>query len=226
MTTRTNLLLPSYVLSAVHAFAQVIVAFYNLLRFLSPIHLATELDDVHKCYYQCQCNGIEQTIYVMSSVMIVYFTIDLVLMYKTSSLSLSFVIHHFTFAFAAILQLAFNRSCFPYLWLSFGELSTLFLNARWYLKYHKNDVNTTKFIIVETLFAVTFFITRIVIYGLGLLHFFHYDKNIFNTTELWQITPFLFVGGYLLNAFWLAKIVGMMTKVRGNEERSDELGMR
>ncbi|GMH67928.1 hypothetical protein TrST_g4172 [Triparma strigata] len=206
----TNLTKPgvllSYVLSTIHSVAQTAFALYSLPRFLSVPPL-----ERLRCYYQCDCD-LAMGVYIMSSVLIVYFMVDLILMHKTSTLTPSFVFHHIMFGSTAVVQLMYQRSCFPYAWLSLGELSTLFLNARWYYKYHKRNTESPVFQFVQVGFAVTFFFTRIVIYGLGLHHFFYNDENVFKGYELWQTTPVLFLAGYLLNVFWFSKIVSQVPR--------------
>lgn len=57
--------------------------------------------------------------------------------------------------------------------------------------------------------ALTFCATRCILYGWGLWRFFTEDPNIFTDVSVWQATPVVFAMGYILNLFWMAKILSM-----------------
>ena len=83
----------------------------------------------------------------------------------------------------------------------------------------QNTVHVDK---VNYAFAFTFFVTRIVAYGLGLSEFARDDPN-FNLAVIdgWQpLTPVCLFAGYALNLFWFIKILEAAFKPRVGDEVS------
>lgn len=60
---------------------------------------------------------------------------------------------------------------------------------------------------VNVLFAATFFLGRVVVYGLCLAIVLWQDKNVFADNSMWQLAPICTIAGYMLNCFWFRKIV-------------------
>mmetsp|Transcript_11239 Transcript_11239/g.22992 ORF Transcript_11239/g.22992 Transcript_11239/m.22992 type:complete len:171 (-) Transcript_11239:263-775(-) len=159
----------SYTLSSLHACLAIAFAAVFLPLYLNELAV-NPLGAASSCWYECTCTDKRLWIgvYIMCSVMIGYFIIDLFLM-RSSGMNAIFAFHHIAFGFAGILQLAYGRSCGPFVWLISGELSTIFLNARWFFR-RKENVDAYTIAVVELLFASTFFITRIIGYGIGLYY--------------------------------------------------------
>lgn len=127
------------------------------------------------------------------------------------------LLHHAGFACLTLLGYGYRVLPFTVGWLLLGEISTLFLNARWFL------INTGRgesFAMKATnySFALTFFTFRIVVLWLGL------EDLLVNLRPLllarpyhapaWSINIICFfvTGSALLNAFWMQKILKMAGK--------------
>ena len=99
----------------------------------------------------------------------------------------------------------------PYAWLSFTELSTPFLNARWYYAA-SGQKESNGYFYSSLAFAFTFLLTRVVGYSLGLLDLW------LNYNE-WKVAGGLhgvavgLILAYLLNLFWSIKIINAVQRV-------------
>jgi hypothetical protein len=101
--------------------------------------------------------------------------------------------------------------CRPFAWLSFGELSTPFLHLRWF--YLTLGMKQSKqYVRVSILFALSFLLTRVIGYGLGL-------TDIWLSRDAWVGLPkglyAVIVGvhlGFLLNLFWAKKVIYGLVK--------------
>ena len=60
---------------------------------------------------------------------------------------------------------------------------------------------------INMLFAGTFFVGRVVVYGGALWVTFTEDENVFSDYSIWQLAPAATVLGYLLNLFWMRTIL-------------------
>ena len=79
------------------------------------------------------------------------------------------VAHHVLFALASYVCGSNRVFPWPFAWLIIGELSTLPLNLRWVLiQSGRGDTRLMKW--TNRGFALSFFVGRVVVYGLGLLH--------------------------------------------------------
>ena len=67
--------------------------------------------------------------------------------------------------------------------------------------------NTSNLDFVNILFAITFFLGRVIIYGLSLLLVLNQDTNVFSSFDLWQLAPLCTCAGYGLNCWWFKQIV-------------------
>lgn len=198
----------SYALSTYHAILATIFSAVYAPRF---VNLKITTGD-EACYYECNCpDDLWKGVYAMCIIMVIYFALDIVAMKSSGNVPLVVLFHHSAFGFAGMLQLWAGRNCGPFSWLIGGELSTIFLNARWFLK-RSGRSSSRLYVIVQGLFAVTFFLTRVLIYGVGLYDFVSNDPNIFRRVEVWQIIPFLFVAMYGLNLYWFSKILRIVFK--------------
>jgi hypothetical protein len=75
------------------------------------------------------------------------------------------MLHHVAFLACAMICQHYDFLLLPFTWLIQGEWSTIFLNARWYQKELKAST-----MLADILFALSFFFTRIILYGGGLVH--------------------------------------------------------
>ena len=125
------------------------------------------------------------------------------------------IAHHVLFAAASYVCGSNRVFPWPFAWLIIGELSTLPLNLRWVLiQSGRGDTRLMKW--TNRSFAFTFFLGRVVVYGLGLLHLFrnwhpHVEEACERVTGL-RIVCALFVAGYLLNLIWFRRIVRVATR--------------
>ena len=133
------------------------------------------------------------------------------------------IIHHC--GFALVTALAIYHQIFPFAaaWLLLGEVSSIPLNIRWYLiNTQRGDSKALN--ITNICFAIFFFIARVVIYWVGLIHMLLVsrtillDKPINANQSVVNIICTLVAGGGLLNAFWFNKIL-KMAKRRGKNKR-------
>ena len=104
----------------------------------------------------------------------------------------------------------------PYAWLSFAELSTPFLNLRWFLAVlgQKTD---GRYMAMSWAFALTFIATRVIGYGWGI-----YD--LWRSYPLWKdAKPGLYAvvagchAGFGLNLFWSRSVVAGLKRATGRK---------
>ncbi|CAJ1966821.1 unnamed protein product [Cylindrotheca closterium] len=125
------------------------------------------------------------------------------------------VAHHSVFLTCSIINGGYQILPYPFSWLIIGELSTIFLNIRWAL-IKTGRGNTIFFQGVQYAFALTFFITRVVIYLYGVFELFQRRETLFEIVSTGRV-PGIFMGitlsfvaaGSLLNAIWFQKIAAM-----------------
>ncbi|GMI34952.1 hypothetical protein TeGR_g13128 [Tetraparma gracilis] len=198
-----HLLLPSYLLSSLNALHLSFVSLSLLPRYLSlPPPTAP-------AFYECSRSTpteakLADAVHLSASLFALYLALDLLLLSRASPPP-STLLHHLLFLALTLLQLRSERSCLPFLWLALGELSTLFLNARWFLRACGGKRSRA----LDVLFALAFFGARVLGYGTGLFFFLRDDPNVLGRWELWQVTAPLLAAGYVLNLAWMRKIVGV-----------------
>ena len=125
------------------------------------------------------------------------------------------IAHHVLFALASYVCGSNRVFPWPFAWLIIGELSTLPLNLRWGL-IQSGRGGTTIMQWTNRAFAGTFFVGRVVVYGLGLLHLWkswhpHVEEACLRVPGL-RFVCALFVAGYLLNLVWFRRIVVMASR--------------
>lgn len=126
-------------------------------------------------------------------------------------------LHHGLFIFVALVDLGYRIFPFPIGWLLLGEVSSLFLNIRWFL-IHSGRGDSAALSAVNYLFAATFFIFRVLVMWAGLWHGMAHLRPLVLAPP-YDAPPravdticFVVFCGALLNAFWMAKIVRMATR--------------
>ncbi|KAL7497164.1 hypothetical protein ACHAWT_005327 [Skeletonema menzelii] len=131
--------------------------------------------------------------------------------------------HHMLFAFCSIINGTYGIMPFQFGWLIVGELSTIFLNWRWFLLKsgrHAGSLLEN----INSMFAGSFFLCRIGIYTAGIVHLY-----IFSMSELKSLpspdvsgVPLSALGitcgcmllGWLLNLCWGTKILKKVARAR------------
>ena len=117
------------------------------------------------------------------------------------------LLHHVLFMPCAAYVLAHSIMAFPFVWLSFCEVSTPFVNLRWHLAATDRK-STPLYLYNGLLVAALFFVARVLFYGAGLAH-------LASTRDVWGApglpfghrgVVFMFAVGYALNLYWMASI--------------------
>ena len=123
--------------------------------------------------------------------------------------------HHLAFILSTIICNTYLRMLLPFSWLLIGELSTLPLNVRWFLITSGRGA-TRAMTAVNVSFALSFFCTRILLYGAGLAHLWLSRSTLLSMTRpppagVLNVVLALLTVGFALNAFWFKRIVSMAT---------------
>lgn len=114
----------------------------------------------------------------------------------------------------------------PFGWLVVGEISTIFLNWRWFLlKSGRRDGDWIN--VVNGLFAFSFFVTRNVIYTCGMVHLFWTSWEEVKSLPEISGVPLGWFGmtvgcmflGWALNVVWGWKILNMMISGGGKKRK-------
>eukprot|EP00884_Botryococcus_braunii_P004604 jgi/Botrbrau1/14144/Bobra.182_3s0085.1 len=118
------------------------------------------------------------------------------------------ILHHLIFIPVTAYVLAHSIMKFPFVWLSFCEVSTPLLNLRWRLAV-LDMKDSVAYMVNGLSMAFLFFVARVVLYGLGLAH-------LFRNSDLWrgpehpvgyQVVVYLFAAGYALQVYWMYVIL-------------------
>eukprot|EP00965_Chrysotila_dentata_P037969 1261966-Pleurochrysis_carterae.AAC.1 len=124
------------------------------------------------------------------------------------------VVHHILFIAISHYVLYGWYFKVPFAWLSAAELSTLPLNARWFLAV-ANKKASRAYLAASAAFAAFFILTRVIGYGLGIAH-------LWANYALWREAEYglyFVVGGvhagFALNLMWAKKVVANVAKAIG-----------
>jgi len=107
------------------------------------------------------------------------------------------LVHHVAFACSSAICASYSLFPFPFSWLIACELSSPFLNIRWYL-LTTGRKDTPILATTNLAFGYTFVLTRVIIYGIGLAH-------------LWMSHGILLVGPEAVPAVWVYLILSLVT---------------
>lgn len=121
--------------------------------------------------------------------------------------------HHAVFLLACIFNSQQGRFFYMFGYLYFGELSSIFLGIRSLLKRLKVQEGST-WQAVNVLFALTFFLSRVVIMSFLLWDIFSSLPSIRSECSIPQQVMFLLLipAGWLLNMVWMTRIVQIAIK--------------
>ena len=117
----------------------------------------------------------------------------------------SAVIHHVLFISVTHYVLSGTFFKRPFAWLSFTELSTPFLNVRWFYAA-RNMKEGRGYFLSSFWFAITFLLTRVCGYGLGMLDILLSYSEWTENRGLHLVAVGLGMG-YALNLFWSVKVI-------------------
>ena len=141
------------------------------------------------------------------------------------------IVHHIVFLTCSIINGWYGLLPFAYSWLIVGELSTIFLNLRWFFIKTGRGGNTQTFRLIQYIFAITFFVTRVLIYVGGVYNLFYQQRSIIindiferkhnDVPAIFVIVTITFVGvGCILNLIWFQKIVWKVFDGGGGRRRT------
>lgn len=121
------------------------------------------------------------------------------------------IFHHILYSFASILLMFYKVNMLPGAWIGLSEISTIFLNLKFFLKLFRLH-KTKLYSINNFLFIISFCIFRILtwIYGINkLVNESNYiTKN--NTIKYYIFS--IILSGFILNLFWFTKILIIIKK--------------
>ena len=127
----------------------------------------------------------------------------------------SMVIHHLVYLLMTHYNVYFFVFARAFAWLSIAELSTPFLHLRWFFAVLE-EKESRRYTISPLLFAVTFLLTRVFGYVVGLwdlwLAFGIWSKNPLGS----YILVFAMHVGFVLNFLWSIKVTKALAKAAAN----------
>lgn len=204
---------PSYLCSMVHC---IVNGYRGILQFRGLYHAPTDV----KLFFPPTPTEFETSIRnveVSNTIFCAYLLFDLVHVLRQYPKlgGIDTVTHHLVFLTCSIINGAYGILPYPFCWLIIGEISTIFLNIRWAL-IKTGRGNSKLFKPAQYLFALTFFVTRVVVYAIGVVELFGQRSVLMNLVSSGKIpgillgTTLLFVGaGSVLNLLWFQKIAAM-----------------
>lgn len=137
------------------------------------------------------------------------------LYHKKTNLNVASIVHHALYIPITHYVLWGRFFTRPFAWLSLGELSTPFLNLRWFFAVLKQK-ESKWYKLHSNIFAAFFLFTRVLCYGLGLV-------DIWLARKVLLQLPYGLHGvilgvhlAYLLNLFWAGKVVSGIMKLIKN----------
>ncbi|KAL7443265.1 hypothetical protein ACHAXM_008821 [Skeletonema potamos] len=213
---------PSYVVSFVHSI-------YVTARGIMHLYSLWDASNIDKLYiareggYRAAHLEVART-NILFLAYLLYDMIHIVLQYPKLG-GMDTMLHHMLFAFCSMINGTYGIMPFQFGWLITGELSTIFLNWRWFLLKSGRDSGSL-IENINSMFAASFFSSRIVIYTAGIFHLY-----IFSVSELKSLSspevsgvPVSALGitcgclilGWVLNLYWGVKIA---KKVAAKEDK-------
>ena len=144
--------------------------------------------------------------YLLASIMTGHVLWDLYYIIKNKG-DISIIIHHAVYGAGTLYTLYSNKFMYVVPYVVIGELSTIFLELRWFLSNMKMK-NSSVYKVTNSLFVVSFTTTRIVLYPFGL-------RKVISDPGPWTFGMssclFALIAMYGLNLFWFSII---LTKIR------------
>ena len=140
------------------------------------------------------------------------------------------MLHHMLFIFCSVINGTYGIMPYQFGWLIFGELSTIFLNWRWFLLKSGRDSGML-LENINSMFAAAFFLCRVCIYTAGVVHLFLFSlpelkslasEKIGVPIPALVITCGCVVIGWLLNIFWGWKILSKLNRPRPKVVAAEE----
>ncbi|KAA8491654.1 hypothetical protein FVE85_9701 [Porphyridium purpureum] len=193
---------PSFFVAGMHALVisivglSLMVAFFGApytVKYGSDTHGSEEFHTAHRAVEQACCMFVGYLFYDLGHVLTHFPDLG----------GWDMLIHHMLFLSASLTALYRSILHFSFAWLIIGEISSVFLNLRWFLR--KLNCSIAWLLPVNLLFALFFGVTRVLVYGVGLYDLVQANKEL---QSLW-IRYFVFILsiGWLLNTYWFAFIL-------------------
>ena len=120
------------------------------------------------------------------------------------------LVHHAIFSAVAFISLAYEKGCMQYTVTLMSEASTVVFIVRWFLISVEARQAAIK--AAERLFALLFFVMRILFFGHGTWVSLTEDPEVFADSSPWQIVPIMYSVGYVMQVWWMYEIVMMAVK--------------
>ena len=215
----------SYLVALIHAIIMAVRGTYHVLQLLQAPSYAkltipiTEAEEEQVDEWYAATSATERTNLLFFS-WVVYDLMHILVEYPNVG-GLDTVWHHIAFLVCSFIAGTYGILPFAMAWLLVGETSTIPLNLRWIL-INTNRGDTPALHATNMAFAVSFFIVRCIIYGLGLFHLLWSLKSEAQVRvvlldnrrgdlprSFLYLVVALLVGGYGLNLMWFRKILAM-----------------
>ena len=163
-----------------------------------------------------------------------HFTLDLIGILYTyprdkGETNTAIAIHHLIFLSCGVLGSCFYLTPYTYSWLNLCEISTIFLNLRWFV-INTGNGSSAIYWIASYLFVICFIIFRIFIYAIGLLDIYMWYNEIqksLSTSNLPAIKIictvailFLVFLGWILQLFWFFTGIFPLLLRKGKKKKS------
>ena len=145
------------------------------------------------------------------------------------------IMHHLLFAFCSVINGTYGIMPFQFGWLITGEVSTIFLNWRWFLLKSGRDKGS----LIENInimFAASFFFSRIVLYTAGIVHLYIFSMSELKSLSSLEVSgvPLAALGatcgcmilGWVLNIFWGIKILSKVARKDAKVAVADTVGKK
>mmetsp|Transcript_5206 Transcript_5206/g.11395 ORF Transcript_5206/g.11395 Transcript_5206/m.11395 type:complete len:317 (+) Transcript_5206:42-992(+) len=214
---------PSYLVSLIHSVCVTcrgIMHLYNLWHGNTADKLLVQRKGMPGSYRWAHLQ-----VTTTNTMFVAYLTYDLfhiILQYPKLG-GLDTIMHHLVFAACSFINGTYGILPFQFGWLIAGELSTIFLNTRWFMLKSGRE-NSPLLGRVNELFAATFFLTRIGMYSAGMIHLFCFSMPELKSLPEISGVPISLLGmtcgcmtlGWILNMLWGYKILAL---VRGGAKK-------
>jgi hypothetical protein len=249
---------PSYIVSTIHAIIVTARGCIHLIqlwdapsfdKFVIPSSFALQDDNTNMNY-----RGAHLLVARTNIIFVSYLLYDVChVIYQYPKLGkVDTILHHILFIICSFINGTYGIMAFAFGWLIVGEASTIFLNIRWFLiqlsgrrsissssesddtKCEGRKSSRSLLDTINILFAITFFIVRVIVYTIGVIHLFitHGSSIIMSlpqTTSVPRILLGLTCGcivlGWGLNLVWGMKIIAMVLK-KGNNTKSKAMSKK
>lgn len=122
------------------------------------------------------------------------------------------LVHHVVYLIIALFNLPNHYFVYPFMWLTLGELSTPFVNFREILTMV--GLKDSKYYVYNGFaLLISFFSTRVVLYGFGLKHLFETRSIWMKESKILSLVVLGLFSMYALNNFWFLRILRGAVKV-------------